>query len=456
MPQPPVGKDVSAAQAGKQEKAGEKGASAAKPGAKASADWDATVSDASKAAKDAGKAGKAFLSSLGTTFSKMNNKTKAVLGGAVAVVVVAIVAFVLIANGGPSDAQIKADIEKSSSLSIVPSVYSSKQVLKITSISDIQRNKEQVPDYYKGFIGDEMINVTAKVHASSGAVDAEGNATVTYVKQNDKWTSYGASVSDATYKATAGVDKSLVEEQASSILNEANINDIKDYRDLLDTIKPKISEVQFDKDKQTSNVNLVYEKKTSYIDFKATIVAQFTFAKDHWDLASATLDKNATKVSYDQLVGTWTGKFLKQDAQSGKCYGAQGKEFKLVIKSIDPESLKVEGTYSGTAHYHGPLGSDANSTDGDEQVTDQPFTATLQQRSHWDSTFTDKSIGADASTEENSKGYLTLSFDFGSNGAQDVAQASLKTTANYKMDAVFSILDLTTNYTDVYSLTKAK
>lgn len=418
--------------------------------------------DLAGAASAVVKTGSQIAGNLPNMVKNLGPKKLGIIGGAATALVLVIVVAVMLLNGGPGDQRFKDDVT-AAKISWVTLIgggpkYGEDKNYTIKSVENIQSKKSDVPEFMKQFVGSDVYEYQATVKASNGSIEAQAKVEGSYYKNGGDWLPISSphATGDISYKAVKPVDEKKVAEDGDNILASvsgygSNITSI--YKD----VTPKVSDVKLSEDGKTCTATLTYEKSAIYYDAKATVKA--TFNADHgiWNLTDADADENADKLSYDKLIGTWKGTFKKTshgafNGNKGLCYGAKDKEFTLKINSIDPDSLKVEGTYSGLVHYHDPSESDVNSSDGDTMVTDQPFTATLSERfSFGDYSGTLFDMGTDYDAPKTGDDQVSIAFGFGGMDDPNDARAMLSTDHEYTAGSfTWSI-----SYHDIYTITKS-
>lgn len=380
------------------------------------------------------------------------------VGMAVALLIVAIVAFSALTDG-PSEAQIKNDVEQTANSWIPVGTYGYVDAYEVSSIDITEKNKEEVPAGAQelfGGIGDTSYAVKVKATASNGAVDSEAVLSGSYVKYEGKWQPLSLNVESVTSRAVKGVNPDSVQENASQIL--ASVKDGNQDGGLTSIYRDaavKVGKVSFDEDAQTSKVKLSYAAEDAFSSAKATVTANFTFENNAWSLASAQADEGAKTISYDKLIGTWKGAFEETShgkASGANCYGAEGGEPELTITSVDSKSLKIEGTFTGLIHDHASLKGDANSCDGDRVMEATPFTATLSE-----SSYPYGKVGAECTFPSSGGSTTQITFGFGTNSDDDPNGAYLEVLHCFQCDPdSFFLPDPAEKWEDVYRLKKAE
>lgn len=457
---PAVGEDASEAASGGPEGESEtvlEGEDAAAP---AAASVDPVLSTEEKPAKaqgeEAPKNAKGFFSKL---VAKYGSKRLGIAGGIVAVALVVIIAVVALFGDGPSDSLIKQDIEKAEISWGGTGEFDSREPFQISSVEVTSKEKVDVPKgLFGGRLGDTAYEVKATVKASNGSVDSEAVVTADYVKYQGTWQAFSSpSVESETATPVAGITEDALKAGAQTILSKADGNN-RMAENSLSTIyadaKVDVDKVDFDKEAKTCTATMKYAVEDAFSSAKATVTADFAYENNTWSLMNAKADDKAKTVSYDKLVGTWKGTFEKTGhgkSRGSDCYGAKSSVPELTITSVDPNSLKVEGTFSGMVHDHGELSSDANATEGDRTVEAMPFTATLEEKSQYGRVGTEYTLPVEGGNT------LRITFGFGTNRDDDPNGAFIKVYYCYQcdVDAIF-LPDQQEKWVDTYRLTKAE
>lgn len=399
-------------------------------------------------------------------------KTLAIAGGVAAAVVVILVAF-LIMGGGPGKSKVEQDIREAVTTSYSGGSYGADGELSVDSVSITSEEKEAIPEGWGDLLGvsGDAYSYTAEVKVSNDNVEGTETYEATYVKSGNDWEALtGPSRESHTYSAKSGPSSDKVIENISSILSEASSGS-SNYASSLSNLYAKGSFEVTSNDWSGTSASMVIHgtTETTFSKSEGDITATFTFdtSSGAWKLSEAKASSDMATVDYSKLVGTWTGTFQKTYASSGsqsdiyggKCYGAQSQNFTLKITSVDKDSLKVEGTFSGLAHYHTGGSSDQNSIEGDTMVNDQAFVATLKTGIYENVLGYFNTINLDLGTtyttpEKEDGSTLELIFGFGTEDDSNGASAVLKTT--YPFEYALGNSNWDTNYyaSDVYTLTK--
>lgn len=420
----------------------------------ASAEWNSAEQDAERITAKIGAS-----KTVGTLVEKFGKKRLAIAGGVVVVVLVALIALFGVFNDGPSAPQIKADIEQDGISWPGAGVYGHDEAFEIASIDVVEKKRVDLPADARTFFGDSVGNtgyeITAKVDASNGAVEANATISGGYIKYEGKWQPMSLSAESMQSKATQGVSEEKVAQQAQDLLREASADQRGELAQIYADAKVKVGEVEFDKDSQACTVKVDYSTDSAFSSAKATVAAKFAYENNAWVLRSAKAGDGAKTISYDKLVGTWKGSFEKTThGKSGgsNCYGAKGSAPELVITSVDAKSLKVEGAFTGLVHDHGMLNADADSCEGDKVVEALPFTGTLEKNEYLYG-----EVGASCTLVVDGGNSMKITFGFGTNSDDDPNGAYVEVLYCYQCDLdAFFLPGAQEKWEDTYRLEKAE
>lgn len=385
-------------------------------------------------------------SSVGSKISAISTKQKAIIGGVAAVVLVAVVAVVMFLNSGPSNGTIEQIVRENVSTKDMStgSMWSDGSDYSIKSVKVLSKQKGNM----QGVSSYQVMGVritdpySARVEVVFANDDSEvtkqGN--INLVKANGKWdTIYftGSELDTTGTKVTGGVDEKKVIQNMGTILSTADASGYSmSLSSLYDNGDFKIKKSDLNSEKATDTVKISCKSSSTYSESKGTITAKFVYGGNGWELNSVKASDDIDKVSYQKLVGTWTGKF-KSQSSSEECFGGKANPVKVTITKVDDGTGEVEGTFSGVAHNHKTPDNAEDSDSGDTVLTDVPFNMVFTFNSSWSYPSDDYECPQDAN------GKVTFSLSFG-----DDAVAKIKTS--YLPD---NFLD-TSYYYDTYTLTK--
>ena len=400
---------------------------------------------------------------------RLNKKAKiAIIVAAAAVVIIILAVVIVVVSSGsasslPSDEQIQEDILSNSEWNLATGgSYGTNATYEDPTIEVTSKERyEEVEDYLKLLGVKAVCSAQATGSTSNGSVDASCSFDCLYIKTDGEWELFSCDAGDTTYTATAGVAEDVVAAKAADFLDMADEHlGATSLENLYEDVTPTVESVDFDEEAQTTTATLLYDNSTAFSDLSATITVDFVFDSGGWELGGATADEDAYTVSYDKLIGTWTGSFESQECYDSHCYGAEDQALTLTIDSIDPDSLKVTGTVKGLAHYHEASDGDEDSDKGDE-VVELEFTGTLDTGTCYDYSLDFSStpaLWADCTWPEDDDGQLTLVFSFGLADEPEAAEALLITEANYTVSSTGG--SITANgvdtYTDLYTLEQSE
>lgn len=398
------------------------------------------------------------LEELTTKAKSLPKRTKYIAGGVAAAVVV-LIAILVFLGQGPSNSQIESDIRTSSVANFQPGDYDADGTLTINSIKVTHKSKEPIPDEWKGLMSafgvdaSEAWEVTAEVKLSNDNLEATKTVTAGYVKSKGKWQALSSPSTDSsTFTAKTGPATDKAISNIGTILAKADpsYSTSSSLNSIYENGSFDVTDNKVDGD--TATMTISCKAETPFTESSGDISAAFSLNEDgHWQLDSATASPEAKNVSYDKLIGTWRGKFTKTNSTyGGKCFGAQNQEAILKITSFDSNSLKIEGTYSGLAHFHAQTDNDENSNAGDTYVKDQPFTIGLRENYYQllGSGLRGK-LGGNYSSPETPDGQLSLELVIGANDDPSAIKAIIETDSAKSTNSWYN-----PSYSDLYTFTK--
>lgn len=375
------------------------------------------------------------------------------IGIGVAVVAVIAIAVFMFMGGGPSDSLVKETIETEVSW---PSAPDGEGSWKVDSI-DIQSEKTvEAPGIYAGLLEGDVYEYTAVVKGSSDVAEGEQLVEVYFGKYEGEWQFMGCTAESRTFTPKAGVSEDSVLADKDSILSAAFSNGTSTELTLYADAEVSVGKIDFNKDDASCKTTVAYNADDAFSEAEAKIDVIYTFSENGtWELLSAVAKPGAGDVSYDKLVGTWRGAFEKTGhgkSAGADCYGARESTAELVITSVDSDSLKIEGTFTGMLHKHGNLTTTSNGTGGDEMAGPMPFTATLVE-----SSYPYGKVGAEFTFPSDGGNTLQIEFGFGTNSDDDPNGAYIDLLYCYQCDVDdFFIPDPEEKWHDTYRLTKAE
>lgn len=380
-------------------------------------------------------------------------------GAAVVVVLIVVVCFGGLSgllNGNPDRGRIEADVRAELSDWADDGEYGYGDSYEISSIEIVDEERESLEGTLFGGVGSEYYGAEVKVKASTEAADAERTVSVSYVKQGNSWEPFSASTGDSQYTAKKGPNEEKIKQNTDAIIRRAD--NWSDVQELYGDGTYSVGDVKLADDGQSCSVAISCDTESPYFDAHCDANAKFTFDNGNWIPEEVTLGEDAGKRSFDKLIGTWKGAFKETDATRGNdvCYGAENKEFTLEIESIDSDTGKVKGTFTGLAHYHGPTDNAQDSMDGDTMVGPAEFTATISEDEFLGRSIFDERVMqfvAEYETQQTSDGTVRIEFGFGAKNDPNVSYASVVTTHEY--DYENTSLKVEVQFEDIYTLTKA-
>lgn len=449
------------------------GASAPKPPASsdgASAPKPPSASDGASAAKAAAEE---KVNALIERFKSLSQRQKMYVGGGFAAVVVVIVALVMVVGAGPSDSVVENYLRSQTySLPQSSSTTLTVESVKITGKSKMEGGKELMSFF--GLAGTTYYEYSVEVKAAGNGVEMDAtydSVDVGKSQKTNEWKVIGGASSwsgKKTYRAIAGMDSKKVDDAIaafnngnmtsnliSNALSTATVKNPTNYS--LGSVycrgaKAEIANEVFDEAAQTDTFSIGVSVDNAFYSASGTVTLVYQFSDGSWGLKTSECDEKAGDVSFDNLVGTWTGSFNKQKIYPvGKCNGATGQPFKIVIDSVDSSTLEIKGTVAGLLHSHKDFSGIQASTDGDHLVSDQPFTMTCTERSvHTSGSFWQGQYVGEYKSDATDDGQMKLWLEFSPDDSDD----------GDKLNAVL-ITTVKGNYFDPewgdsYTLTKAE
>ena len=387
---------------------------------------------------------------IGAKIAAMPVKQKAIIGGVAAVVLIAIIAVVMVMNGGPSDSAIEGFVRQANVASSMSEGdnWSDGGEYELKSVKVLSKTKDTSGTQSLTVFGNQLsepYDARVEVVLANGDTEVTKQGNMSLAKVNGQWDclSFSSSnLSTTDIKLTKGVSKKKVIKNIDTILTTAGAkNGVSYLSSKYSGGTFKIKNEKLDSDKRTDTVTISLKKETEFSESKGTVKAVFAYGDQGWELEKATASKDAEDVSYQKLVGTWKGEFKKQSQISGSCFGGKANPVTVTITSFDDKTGKVDGTFTGLAHYHKQADNTEDSDAGDTMITDQSFSMTFKIDDGW------KSLSDSYETAQDSNGQVTLKLDF---DEDDGPTATL--TTSYQPE---SILNWNTTY-DTFTLTKEK
>lgn len=306
----------------------------------------------------------------------------------------------MVIGAGPSDSVVE-NYFRSQTYSLPQSSSTALPVesVKITGKWKMEGGKEMMSSnglvgttYYEYSVEVKAVGNGAEMYTTYDSVD------VAKSQKTNEWEVVGGTSSwsgKKTYHAIAGMDRKNVDsaiatfnsdnlrsDLISSALDTATAKNPTNYNLRYNVYcrdaKAELADEQFDEAAQTDTFMINVSVDNAFYSASGTVTLVYQFSDGSWELKTSECDEKAGDVNFDNLVGTWTGTYDKQLIRNlGKCEGASGQPFKVVITSVDSATLEVKGTFTGLQHYHNYLGSTQSSTEGDRLLVDQPFSMTL-------------------------------------------------------------------------------
>lgn len=318
----------------------------------------------------------------------------------------------------------------------------------------------------------DACTVDVVANFANAGMETRADARLTYVREGDGWTCTAASIESASHRATAGVDRQKVADQAAKLLAAADHDDSPEsLSSLYHNASVEVTGGEFDEEEQVDIVELHCASTGSFVRYECDLIAHFRFAaaSGAWELAGVTVSDGARDLSLQPLVGTWQGSFERQDSTGAKCLAAREQGLVVTVTEaslVDGGDAVIRGTVSGVAHLHAEPARDADTLDGDVILQDTAFTGRLSE-GEVDLDAIDLLAGNNpkrdeaglvftCTTPDVADGQVTLTLTFGQASAPDAATATL--TSVYAYEDMFLMLipyPREARYVDHFALAKA-
>ena len=311
---------------------------------------------------------------------------------------------------------------------------------------------------------DGGVEVTADVTFSNGSVTATEEATLSYDRTGDGWDLVSiAATGEPSYHATRGVDEDAVVENAGQLLARVDRGSETGSDDsgssgsgtMLEVYSGgdfEVTSESFSEKDQTDEVTVHCTKAGTYTSYDCDVTATFRFvpASGVWELASAEASEDALVEGLQPIVGTWKGTFQSQESTGAKCFGAKDEEFTLTITKTKGTS-SIEGTVTCLAHFHADLDEDAESTKGDEVLSEVSFKGKALSPS---GDLSDSLYEFQLTLPEDEGGSVGIAIGFGTTDDPDQVVAMVNTSHAYTKSFLLIPYDATATYVDTFTLTK--
>lgn len=387
--------------------------------------------------------------------ARLSKNAKIAIAAVAAVIVVAIVALVVTRETGPSDSVVESALADRASFA-VDSTYGVGDAYSIDSTTITSKQSVDDTEGVGAFFGiSDLYSVAVEYEASNSDANVTGSGTMIFGKyeDSDQWMCLSSDL-DNSYTATAAISEDKIAANIMYFLNYASGSLSGDY----DESGATVNSIDFDESNQSCTVALTYTDSTIFSDAEADVTANFSFSDGTWSFDSSSVDGGSDTISYDKLIGTWTGAFQSASVSMGsECYGGETSTPTITITSVDSDSLKIEGTFTGLIHDHDRLDSSADSSDGDTTMEETEFTATLSS-TYVGATYSDGdyyTLGAEIEFPETSD--TSVIIEFGFEGSDDPNAAALAVKTYYQCgEYTYYMPDPTEKYIDLYTLTKSE
>jgi len=392
--------------------------------------------------------------------------------GAVAVVLILVVAGIHASNLPPTDVIESDATSRLATPSYDCNLYGNAVKLTFVSLEVSSRTRTETA------ITSDAAQFGASGYASADVTAIYKNASVTvtktatlgYAKVDGSWIGIGTEQNvRLSYEATAGVDQSRMLNSMSVILGRAdqalhaNDPDNTSYANELSLVgiygnaSVTVADEEFDADAQTDTVKLELKKSEGFGEYDCELTVHFAFraANGIWEIDSIDVSNDAKTLGYNSVVGTWTGTFQSQETDGTKCLAASSTPLEITVSSYQNTSsgARLTGTISGVAHFHDHPGDNADSCDGDTVFSDVKFTATIDESGA-------SGLGGNAvfvaTLPEMAGGTVSVTLGFGTSDDPDAVVAVVETLYQRKESFLFVQYDKSIGYKDTYVLQRTQ
>ncbi len=392
-----------------------------------------------------------------------SKKGRMVAGVAVAVVVVAVVAFVVIFNAGPSNGFAENYLKSSKfaadygNIDKTTTYFTPSEDLFTVSTVEVKSN-EKVASSASSY---PVYKITAEVKGSNGPVNVSKTVLLTVAKPrgSKEWSVVGSSDSDVSYSPNGGLDKSIIESDVkggitgkgtSKVLTAEAGNSWSNttLANYYSGGEVSVSDGEFDDHALTDTFTIGLKRNAALASASATVTAKLTFdtSRAIWVLDGATSDDAAYSQSFQGLIGTYTAEFKSMSSPTRKCFGGKQHAPKLTITSVDDATRKITGKLSYLAHYHEQSENDEDSDSGDVYMSEQDFSCVINPNYSIDKRWA-SSLGGSYSFAEVEQGSVNVSFSFN----LDSGDGTLSLETRAKSNALFIS---TVYYSEQFTFTK--
>lgn len=183
----------------------------------------------------------------------------------------------------------------------------------------------------------------------------------TFRFESGQWVSVSTSQKGMTAEAISGIDDTQITSNATLILDYIDENCPVQDKDG-NAVSMHDLYVQCKECTVTSNLTareggsatLHLVSDVSIGQCEADITVNFAWAEEGgWVITGCTLSKDAGKVTFQNLIGTWTGEWTEEKHESGQaCFYGKANPFVIDIKSVDDVSQTIRADICFAVHDH--------------------------------------------------------------------------------------------------------
>ena len=299
---------------------------------------------------------------------------------------------------------------------------------------------------------------------SNGSVEATKTTSVGYARQRDSWVAAGEERDSAVaYRTSAGIEQAKVIANIDKILARADAESAASAQtasrpsgdislaELYEGAAITIRNDSFDEGRQTETMTIHMLKQSGFSSYECDIDAVFVFhaVNGVWELSEAEVTGGARDRNFRSLIGTWQGRFKRQETSGTKCLAAGNAPLTIAIKGYtnDTSGERITALVSGLAHYHAHPAKDANSSKGDTRFEEVEVSLYLQSNKSKNGATVFSGL-----LPETAEGVVTITVSLDESADSETATATVKTDHSYDSSFIIIPIEETATWTDTYVL----
>lgn len=268
----------------------------------------------------------------------------------------------------------------------------------------------------------------------------------TYQYENDTWTRVDRYENGFDVKPLGGISDEAIIAHVPTMMQVIDADSEKARDENLQALYQAntsftVTENNTDTDGGTATIAI--SALSGFKGYSGTITADFSWdytedsGVETWVIDSASVDDGAYEVSYDTLIGTWTGTLTSTSSHSKECYGGRNSPPTITIKSVDNTAKTITLDITCLVHVHSYVtGQDVETSDGDQLLSFNNVLATLD----------DKKISLYRAEDPTDFEFILETGDDGS------LQLTAETYTKY--ESIMSSDPISSSRTDIYKLSK--